>query len=98
MASWGSSHVASSHFSNADLLAIHGLSSVSARDISMAAVLTLVGVVLTVYRLKTLRRVASPIADRRKIKPPPQSDSLSTNRCRDINPKEKSPCGARTVK
>jgi ABC-type Fe3+-siderophore transport system permease subunit len=32
------------------------------RDISMAAVLTLVGVVLTVYRLKTLRRVASDAA------------------------------------
>ena len=34
MAPWGSSHVASSHFSNADLLAIHGLSSVSARRYS----------------------------------------------------------------
>jgi len=32
------------------------------RDIPMAAVLTLVGVVLTVYRLKTLRRVASNAA------------------------------------
>jgi hypothetical protein len=31
-------------------------------DIPMAAVLTLVGVVLTVYRLKTLRRVASNAA------------------------------------
>jgi len=34
MAPWRSSHVASSHFSNADLLAIHGLSSVSARRYS----------------------------------------------------------------
>ena len=31
-------------------------------DIPMAAVFTLVGVVLTVYRLKTLRRVASNAA------------------------------------
>jgi hypothetical protein len=36
-------------------------------DIPMAAVLTLVGVVLTVYRLKTLRRVASNAGGRSKL-------------------------------
>ena len=37
-------------------------------------------------------------AERRKIKPPPQSNYLNTNRCRDTNLKEKSACGARTGK
>src|SRR5262245_61984677 len=34
---------------------------------------------------------------RRKIKPPRQSNFLSTNRCRNTNPKEKSPCGGRNT-
>ena len=33
-----------------------------------------------------------------KIKPPPRSSYLSTNKCRDTNLREKSPCGARTAK
>src|ERR1041384_2168299 len=37
-------------------------------------------------------------AERPKIKPSPQSNFLNTSRCRDINPKEKSPCGAPTGK
>ena len=37
-------------------------------------------------------------AERRKIRPSPQSSFLNTNRCRDTNPKGKSPCAARTGK
>src|SRR5919109_2373858 len=42
---------------------------------------------------KTKSTAAQP-----KIKPPPRSPYLNTNRCRDTNPREKSPCGARTGK
>jgi len=37
-------------------------------------------------------------AERPKIKPSVQSHFLNTNRCRDTNRKEKSPCGAHTGK